>query len=166
MAVIKNGSLIADTWRHAERREEIDDSTPLFVTLELWQEARDALIARKRPLGLRLRSEQSPDEVADDLGHFSAIALEFPKFTDGRAYSHARILRERHGYSGELRALGNVLRDQLLFMHRCGFDAFEFAAEEPVEVWLDALRSFSVWYQPTADGRAPVWSLRHRRTAA
>src|SRR3546814_2142105 len=76
-------------------------------------------------LGLRLKSDQSPAGIAEDLGHFQLVALEFPRFGDGRAYSYARLLRERYGFKGELRAVGNVLRDQFLFMLRCGFDALD-----------------------------------------
>src|SRR3546814_6954056 len=86
-------------------------------------------------LGLRLKSDQSPAGIAEDLGHFQLVALEFPRFGDGRAYSYARLLRERSGFKGELRAVGNVLRDQFLFMLRCGFDAFEVANENAVDAW-------------------------------
>jgi uncharacterized protein (DUF934 family) len=88
------------------------------------------------------------------------IALEFPKFGDGRAYSYARLLRERYGFRGELRAVGNVLRDQALFMLRCGFDAFEVTEGTPIEGWREALGEISVVYQPTADGRPVAHGLR------
>ena len=94
------------------------------------------------------------------------MALEFPKFGDGRAFSYARLLRERYGFTGEVRAVGEVLYDQLVFMHRCGFDAFEIAADDAAGRWLQALGEISVWYQPTADGRPSAMSLRQRRLAA
>ena len=93
------------------------------------------------------------------------IALDFPKFSDGRAYTQARLLRERFGYRGELRATGNVLRDQLLFMLRCGFDAFETGDQVTAEVVERSLASFSLAYQPAADGRPSVIELRHARAA-
>ena len=105
-------------------------------------------------------------EIAPDLEHISLIALEFPTFRDGRAYSTARLLRERHGYSGELRAFGNVLRDQLMFMHRCGFNAFEVAEANALDSWRKALGEMSVWYQPTADGRVPATARRQVLRAA
>ena len=94
------------------------------------------------------------------------VALEFPKFRDGRAYSTARLLRERYGFAGELRAVGDVLRDQFLFMHRCGFDAFEVADEQAVAAWRKAIAEFTVFYQTATDGRAPAGALRGLRRAA
>src|SRR3546814_6520329 len=114
-------------------------------------------------LGLRLKSDQSPAGIAEDLGHFQLVALEFPRFGDGRAYSYARLLRERYGFKGELRAVGNVLRDQLLFMLRCGFDAFEVANENAVDAWREALAEFDLFYQPTGGSGATRGPLR--RTA-
>ena len=167
MALVKDGVLAEDTWAHAQVDDDLNAvAGPVFVSLELWQSARQRLSGRNAPIGLRLKSEQSPELIAQDLDKFAAIALEFPKFTDGRAYSHARILRERLGFTGELRAVGNVLRDQLLFMHRCGFDAFEIADAATAASWGEALHDFSVWYQPTGDGRAATASLRHLRRAA
>ncbi len=165
MALIKDGAIAADPWRVAADLAEVGDEGPVFVSLELWRAEREHLSARAAPLGLRLTAGESPELVAGDLGRFAAIALEFPKFTDGRAYSYARVLRQRYGYRGELRAVGEVLRDQLAFMHRCGFDAIELAADSP-EDWQRALREFDVWYQPACDGRPPIAALRHRRAAA
>lgn len=160
MALLKQGRLARDDWRSLGDEEPLPAEQAVFVSLERWQAERERLLGRNAPLGLRLRSHQSPDAVARDLERFAAVALEFPRFQDGRAYSHARRLRERHGYRGELRAVGQVLRDQLLFMQRCGFDAFEIAAEEPVEAWLAAMAEFSVFYQPAADGSLPAWRRR------
>src|SRR3546814_3790777 len=84
----------------------------VIVTLEQWQAGRERLRGHNGRLGLRLKSDQSPAGIAEDLGHFQLVALEFPRFGDGRAYSYARLLRERYGFKGELRAVGNVLRDQ------------------------------------------------------
>jgi len=109
------------------------------------------LTGRNAPIGIRLASDESPEEIADDLARFGLIALEFSKFTDGRAYSAARILRERYGYRGELCAVGNVLRDQLLFMRRCGFDAFDMDDEQNIEDWRAAISEIDLFYQPAAD---------------
>jgi uncharacterized protein (DUF934 family) len=100
------------------------------------------------------------------LAHLSLVALDFPTFKDGRAYSTARLLRERYQYKGELRAVGNVLRDQFLFMVRCGFDAFEVATEQEADAWKKAMDAFSVWYQVAADDRQPAARLRGRGRAA
>lgn len=156
MPLIKDGKLVADPWQVS------DDGTeaPLIVSFEVWQANDGGIQQRNTPVGIRLASDQSPTLIADDIERFGVIALEFPKFNDGRAYSYARLLRERYGYKGELRAVGNVLRDQYLFMHRCGFDAFEVADESAAAVWEEALREISVWYQPTADKRRPASALR------
>lgn len=166
MPLIKNGKQVEDLWLPLEDEQPMPENAPVIVSLERWQQEKDVLQTRGMELGLRLRSDQSPQQVAEDLQYFSLIALEFPKFTDGRAYSYARLLRERHGFTGELRAVGNVLRDQLLFMQRCGFDALELPENAPVEAWLRALDDFSVWYQPATDNRAPVSSLRRRLRVA
>ena len=92
----------------------------------------------------------------------AVVELEFPKFCDGRAYSNARILRERYAFKGELRAVGDVLMEQLHFMLRTGFNAFEIAGPDPLKQYRTAKAEFSVWYQPTGDGRPTAISLRHR----
>ena len=134
------------------------------MSFEQWQAQRTALLARGTALGIRLRSDQSPELVAADLEHFAVVALEFPKFRDGRAYSYARLLRERYGFKGELRAVGDVLLEQLFFMLRTGFDAFELLGADPLRDYRVALADFSVWYQPTADGRPTAMQLRHRKS--
>ena len=163
MPLIKDNELVPDPWVTLGDDEALPEGAPAIVGLERWQNERETLIKRNAPLGIRLRSDQPPKLVLDDLDRFAVVALEFPKFGDGRAYSYARLLRERYGYRGELRAVGNVLRDQALFMLRCGFDAFELAEDSALEGWRAALAEISVFYQPTADGRSPVHALRARR---
>lgn len=103
--------------------------------------------------------------IEGDLDAFDVIVLDFPKFGDGRAYSQARLLRERYGFQGEIRAQGEVLRDQVLFMVRCGFDALELARAD-VESAEEALAEFSHAYQAAADSERPVWSRRRDRAEA
>ena len=166
MPLIKQGRLAEDRWRQIEDGEPIAPGEPAIVSLERWQSEREALAGRNAPLGLRLRSEQSPEAVAAELGRFTVIALEFPRFQDGRAYSSARILRERYGYAGEIRAVGQVLRDQFLFLLRCGFDAFEVADAADAAAWQEALDEIAVFYQATGDRRPTAWSLRKQLRAA
>lgn len=165
MPLIKNGAAADDSWTTALTPDELGNTGPLIVTLELWQAHRERLLGRNGPLGIRLASNQAPDLIAGDLHRLDLVALEFPKFADGRAYSHARLLRERHGFDGELRAVGNVLRDQLLFMVRCGFDSFEVADDRPLDGWEAALSEIDIVYQPAADRRAPVTTERSERPA-
>ncbi len=162
MALIKDGKLVADTFVDAATTGAIPPAGAVIVSLEQWQAERAALLARGTPLGIRLHSDQSPDVIAADVAHFAVVALEFPKFRDGRAYSYARLLRERYAFKGELRAVGEVLLEQLFFMIRVGFDAFELSSAEPLRDYQTALADFSVWYQPTGDGRPTAIQLRHR----
>jgi len=159
MPLLKNGALIDDRWRRLADEDPLPGTDAVIVTLARWRADR-ALAGRGSPLGLALRNSEAVQTLAGEIQSFELVALEFPKFTDGRAYSQARLLRERLGFTGELRATGQVLPDQLLFMQRCGFDAFEIAKGAALEAWRKALASFSVFYQPTGDGRAPVNSLR------
>jgi uncharacterized protein (DUF934 family) len=166
MALIREGAVADDPYVTAVGETMIPESGPVIVSLEQWLADLDALIARTDPLGIRLRSDQNPELIADDLDHFALIALEFPVFKDGRAYSYARLLRERWGFRGELRAVGDVLLEQLHFMQRAGFDAFELNSDQPLKDWETAAAEFSVWYQATGDGRVPVRELRHQKVAA
>jgi uncharacterized protein (DUF934 family) len=115
------------------------------------------LLERSDPVGVRLPNTADVADLAEDLPVLEVVALEFPKFADGRAYSQARLLRERHGYRGEIRAVGDVLRDQLFFMARSGFDAFELRADRSLEDALAAFDEFSESYQPAVDQSQPLY---------
>ena len=164
MALIKDGAVVADAWVAVADDEDLPAARPAIVTLDRWRAEREALIGRNAPLGVRLRSDQSVTGMADDLDRFSVVALEFPVFTDGRAFTSARLLRERYGFAGEIRAVGDVLRDQVLFMMRCGFDAFEMDREGAAENWRAAMAEIGVFYQAAADGRARAAELRRSRS--
>jgi uncharacterized protein (DUF934 family) len=163
MALIKDGRLVEDLFVDVSRADMLPDTGAVLVGLEQWQAQRGGLLARGTPLGVRLRSDQPPELIAADVAHFALVALEFPKFRDGRAYSYARLLRERYGFGGELRAVGDVLLEQLFFMLRTGFNAFEIQGDDPLGAYRTALGDFSVWYQPTADGRETAMQLRHAK---
>ena len=160
MSVIRNGRLAPDPFTDASGLGDVPAGVPVIVSLEQWRKHGAALLAAGHPLGLRLRSDQPPKLVADDLRHFSVIALEFPKYRDGRAYTHARMLRERLGFKGEVRAVGDVLQEQLHFMQRCGFDAFDVAGPDPRQAWRTITGDHTVWYQATGDGRSRALALR------
>lgn len=160
MPLAKNGRFIVDPWRHLADDEAPGEAQRISVSQARWASDRDALIASGRTLGLRLPNTLATETIAADLRHVALIVLSFPRFTDGRAYSQARKLRGRFGYRGELRAAGEVLRDQLLFMQRCGFDAFALPERAVAENWLAALSEFDVFYQPAEDHRP--WLARRR----
>lgn len=162
MVLIRNdGTRVEDPWSRLADDAPLPASGDVIVTLERWQTQREELAEHPGRLGLYLRAEQLAEAVADDIACFSLIALGFPKFSDGRPYSTARLLRERHGFSGELRAVGHVLRDQFLFLLRCGFDAFEVADGAAAAAWSRAIEEIAVFYQPAADRRRTVGHLRH-----
>lgn len=160
MAILKHGALQPNDWLTVADDAALPEGKPAVVSLDRWLKERDTLIGRNSPIGVKLKSDQSPMAVAEDLDRLALIVLEFPKFTDGRGYSHARTLRQRLGYEGELRASGQVLRDQYLFMDRCGIDSIEVADEAKVAGYLESLGEFSIWYQPAADRRPTVRALR------
>ena len=160
MPLIKDGRFVADPWRHIEDGAPLPEDAPATVSWKRWSSERDLLAGYNGRLGLRLPNDVPPLALAEDFGRFELIALSFPKFIDGRAFSQARLLRSRCGYTGELRATGEVLRDQLLFMRRCGIDAFEVSERALPENWLSALDDFDLFYQPAADGRP--WIARQR----
>jgi uncharacterized protein (DUF934 family) len=156
MLLDRAGNVRAEDWKHLADDEPAQDADSVTVSLKRWQVERARLKGRNARTGLRLPNTARVEALAEDLGDFPMIVLDFPKFTDGRAYSQAHILRSRMGYKGELRASGNVLRDQLLFMKRCGFDSFEVDRDRAnAENWAAAFGEFDVFYQaPTGNGAA------------
>ncbi len=166
MPLIKNGAIAEDAWHFPADGAPLPGDGPVAVPLARWRREREVLLARGEPVGLWVNSDERAQDIAPDLGVFELIALDFPTFRDGRPYSTARLLRERHGYTKELRAVGDVARDQFLFMHRCGFDAFQVSGEGALENWLRAVSEISIWYQPAGDPRGALGVLRHRRAAA
>lgn len=165
MALIKNGTLAADIWHRYDDDTPLQADIPALVSLERWQLEREAILQSTAEVGVVLRSDQHPDAVAGDLDRLLVVGLEFPVYTDGRAYSYARLLRERYGFEGEIRAVGNVLRDQYLFMQRAGFDAYEVNDGTSTVAFLDAIAEVDQFYQASADDVAIVWQRRHARAA-
>ena len=160
MPLIKNSMFVDNGFAKVSDEEGLPDGA-LIVSLMRWQGERETLMQRNAPLGLRLQSDQSPELLGADVHHFAVIELEFPKFRDGRGYSYARILRERLSYKGEVRAVGDVLRDQWLFMRRCGVDAFEVRPGTRIEDFRTAMAEQTVFYQRSTDQHASVFELRH-----
>jgi uncharacterized protein (DUF934 family) len=162
--LIKNGQPLADPWTTVADDAALPAGA-VIVGLGRWQRDREALLGRNQPIGVGLPPDRPVEALAADLGRLGVVALEFRSFRDGRAYSQARLLRERYRYAGEIRATGQVLRDQLLFMERCGIDAFQVADEARTHAWPEATREISVWYQPAADRRTWVVAARHGKSA-
>jgi uncharacterized protein (DUF934 family) len=166
MPLIKHGAYVENEWIDVAEDESLPADGAIVLSSTRWQDEREALAGHNGRLGIRLAADEDPATIRDDLDRFDLVVLDFPKFNDGRAFSQARMIRQRFGFAGEIRATGHVIRDLLLFMARCGFDAFEIAPERTIDDWRAAMREFSVWYQPAADARVPATELRHRALAA
>ena len=162
MRVIKHRQIVEDDWQRLTDINPGDELPPgkVIIPFSCWQANRERLMAGNKKYAVCINGDHETEEIARDLEHFTLIALEFPVFKDGRCYTHARLLRERYGYQGELRAVGDVLRDQLFFMERCGIDSFEVRPDKNIEDALKAFTEFSVRYQTAADQAAPIYKLR------
>ena len=160
MPLIKDGAEIEDTWTFVEDGAVLPSSGCVTVPLAKLIEDSDALLARNQQIGVRLSPADDPHDLAPFLDRIALIEIDFPKYVDGRGYSQAQLLRRRLGYTGELRAVGHVLRDQILYMNRSGFDAYQTTRADLANV-LKALEEHSAFYQPAADGQTSVFSRRH-----
>ncbi len=165
--LIDRNGLRPDTW-HAFDGDAgaIPPDADALIPLDEWRERAAVWSARPGRLGILLAPSDDPAALAADLGRFALVAVSFPVFTDGRGYSIARLLRERHGWTGELRAVGDVLRDQLFAMARCGFDSFALRAGQDVQASLAAFGDFSVRYQSAADQPVPLFRRRDASSLA
>lgn len=164
--LIKQRLVTDDRWtlvREAAVLADLPDGVPVIVPVKLWTERRAALIARG-DVGVWLAPDEDPATLAADTRRLTVIAIDFPQFTDGRGYSHARLLRDRYGYAGELRAIGDVQRDQLYYLAQCGFDAFALRDDKDAEDALHGLDDFADGYQLTQQ-RTP-WFRRRAANAA
>ena len=168
--LIKKRRIAADSWQLLEpgpdrALPEMPAAGDVIVPLAVWQSGREALLARPGKIGVWLDGGEGPEAIAGDLEHFSVIAVNFPKAGDGRGFSTARLLRERYRFAGELRAIGDVLRDQLLFLEQCGFDAFALRDDQDAEEALRAFDDFSESYQASATQPVPLFRRRAGRTS-
>jgi len=160
--IIKNKTIVDDDWSVLRLSEGdapqtvVVPSGKIIVPLKVWQARRDAL-AQDYVLGVWLATHERAEELQNDLTRFAVIAVDFPKFADGRGYSIAYHLRSRLGYRGELRAIGDVLRDQLFYMQRVGFDAFALRADKDIHEALKSLSDFSISYQASVDQPSPLF---------
>jgi uncharacterized protein (DUF934 family) len=167
MALIKDRRRASDNWQLLKELAVGEDGVlpalpdgDVIVPASAWRRARAQLLARDGRIGVWLRGDDEPGDIADDLAHLIVIAVEFSSFTDGRGYSTGRLLRQRYGWRGELRAIGDVQRDQLFYLMRCGFDAFSLRDGEDVDVALAAFEDFSEPYQAAVDQPLPLFRRR------
>ena len=163
--IIRDGAIVDDQWitlgsEEAAPIPSATDAPFLMVSLKVWQAKRDALLARDGQLGLLLETNDEPAPIGADVARFGVIAIHFAQFTDGRGYSLGRLLRERYRYSGELRAVGDVLQDQLFYLKRSGFNAFAVRADKSIDAALKSLNDFSETYQGAWDQPLPLFKRR------
>lgn len=164
--LIKDGQIVNDDqWTLISEKPEDQDwdldqmltQQPVIIPLELWLANRESL-AENAQVGVWLDSDQEPDVLGDDLSSLPIIAINFPGFADGRGYSHARRLRLNFDYKGDIRAFGDVLRDQLLFYKRCGFSSFSLRSDSDAENAIEGLKDFDVFYQDADDDVVPPFA--------
>jgi len=164
--IIKRQEIVEDSWQvlrlaAGESAEAVAlPARPVLLPLAVWLARRDEVLRRYPQIGVWLDSDEGPEGLAGDCALFAVIGINFPKFTDGRGYSSARLLRERYHYTGEIRAIGDVLHDQLFLMRRCGIDAYAVRSDKDIEQALAGLRAFSETYQAAADQPLPLFRRR------
>lgn len=147
-------------WTYLEEGEAVAPGAAVIVPLERWLAEGEALGEVAAHVGVLLHGGDDPAQLVGRFEQLATIAIRFPKFADGRGYSIARLLRDRYGWRGELRATGQILQDQLFYLKRCGFDVLELMPHKSAEAALQAFREFSVVYQPASDYRAPVYAAK------
>ncbi len=163
--LIKDRRIVADNWRLLKRGPagelpEVPESGDVIVPLALWLSRREDFPGHPKKIGVWLDANEGPEAIAGEVGRFAVIAVNFPKFGDGRGYSIARLLRERYGFKGELRAIGDVLHDHLYFMEQCGFDAFALRDDQDPQAALSVFGTFSDGYQTSVLRPTPLFRRR------
>ena len=160
MPLVNGGKIAADGFVKLAVDTPLPEAGDILVPAERFLSDAEALLKRSGKVGVIWPNNRDLAELVPYLGKLATVALVFPSFRDGRAYSQARLLRERYGYRGDLRATGQVLRDQFVFMLRAGFDSFEVKKQADAEAFMQTAKRYSVFYQPTGDGRI---TALHRR---
>lgn len=158
--IIRDREIVDDNFRYVADIAELAAGGDIIVDLALWNAHKPALQAHPGKIGVKLEGDAEPESIAGDLAELALVVIHFPVFRDGRGFSLARILRGHLGFQGELRAVGDVLRDQLFFMQRCGFNAYEPRRDRSMEDALKGLNDFSVIYQADASEKRPIYRRR------
>ncbi len=165
MPFVKDGKIQNDPFVRLDDDAPIPAQGAILIPAARLLADPDALLRRDAPVGVVLPNTQDVEAIVPYLNRLAAVALVFPIFRDGRAYSQARLLRERYGYRGELRATGQVLRDQFPFMLRAGFNAFEVKKPADAQAFEATTEHYTVFYQPAGDAHLPAFRLRAAKLA-
>ena len=153
MPIIKDGAIIDDSWTELDEEADVPSAADIIVPLSVLLEKADRLSNHTGKLGLRIENDVDVEDHKELIAKADLIMLELPAFTDGRAYSQARMLREELGFDKELRVKGDVLADQAAYLLRCGFDSFDFEGEFDAEVWQKSTNIMTTGYQRSYDKR-------------
>ncbi|MCS0496726.1 DUF934 domain-containing protein [Ancylobacter sp. MQZ15Z-1] len=165
MPLIEKGRVVEDRFHRIGDDEALPEGAPVLIGIDRFLREAEALKGRQAPVGVIWPNDRPIGEIEPYLGQLSLIALGFPIFRDGRAYSQARLLRERLGWTGPLRAVGNVLQDQFLLMQRSGFDQIEAVKQADAAAFEEVVHRYSAFYQPATDERPSLLRQRLGRTA-
>jgi uncharacterized protein (DUF934 family) len=163
MPLVRAGRIVEDRFVRVLDDAPLPDDVPVLLPAARLLADAAEIGRRSAPTGVIWPNDRRIAELVPHLDRLALVALVFPTFRDGRAYSQARQLRERYHFRGELRATGQVLRDQFLFQLRAGFDAFEVTKQADAQAFADASKRYSVFYQPSADGQPPALARRRAR---
>jgi uncharacterized protein (DUF934 family) len=169
MPLVKSGKITTDSFVHVADDAALPEGGDVLLSAARFLQDPESILPRAGKIGVIWPNNRDVDDLVPHLDRLAVVALVFPTFRDGRAYSQARLLRERFHYRGELRATGQVLRDQFVFMMRAGFDAFDVKKQADAEAFAQTVKRYSVFYQPTGDGRLTAlhrrMQLRHSESA-
>lgn len=167
VTILRNGELAPDHWTVIE--DGVTEIEPArrraIVTLARWSVEREPLIRAHAAVGVLVPNTADIEAVYPQIRDRPLIALQFPAFSDGRALSQAVVLRKRLGFQGELRAVGDVIRDLVFWLGRCGFDSIVPRQDQSLEACRAALAELTVAYQAAADEHTPVWIRRRGQPA-
>ena len=165
MPLVRAGKVVEDRFLRIADGDPVPEEGAIIVSADRFLADADEFAHRNDPVGVIWPNNRSVAELEPHLAQLALVALVFPAYKDGRAYSQARVLRERYGFRGELRATGQILRDQFLFLLRAGFDAFDVSKPADAAAFEETARRYSVFFQPTGDGRVTVARVRGGREA-
>ncbi len=149
-----------DDWLKLPCHNDAAPDAKVLIDLESYEAGRAYFDGRSAPWGIAVDGDVDLSRLTHLVSRVSLISVNFPKFTDGRGYSVGRLLRQRYGYQGELRAVGDITRDQLAYLERCGFNAFELKAGKCLDEALGGFDELATLYQPAADLVEPIWRRR------
>ncbi|MGB2172912.1 MAG: DUF934 domain-containing protein [Porticoccaceae bacterium] len=158
--VLKDNSVIEDSWIILDESSETIPEGDILLTYAQWQDHLDDLSSHNGKLGVIIEGNAEIEDIVGPLLNLPLIAVNFPKFADGRGFSVARLLRERYNYQGEIRAVGGFIRDQLYLLSRCGFNAFKFSDDTDITKAANSLQDFTETYQVSAEQKNPLFRRR------